>query len=59
MNAMFTDTVSSISVWFANLAAGMNRNFIRAGRTRAAAELARQGYYEEAKRLMLENQDQG
>lgn len=28
--------------------------FERIGRARAAAELTRQGYYEEAKRLMLE-----
>jgi hypothetical protein len=29
--------------------------FERIGRARAAAELTRQGYYEEAKRLMLED----
>lgn len=29
--------------------------FERAGRARAAAELARMGYYEEAKKIMLQN----
>ena len=36
------------------LFAKWNKTFISLGYARAAAELARQGYYEEAKALMME-----
>jgi hypothetical protein len=53
------DTASSVSTWFGNLAAAIHRGLVRSGRARAARELARLGYYQEAEQLMLENQDQG
>lgn len=59
MNARVMDTASSIGTWFSNLAAAIHCGLVRSGRARAAAALARQGYHEEAKKLMLENQDQG
>jgi hypothetical protein len=39
-----------IALWIGIIAMGES-----AGRARAAAELSRQGYHEQAKRLMLEN----
>lgn len=59
MNAMVMDTASSVSTWFGNLAAAIHRGLVCSGRARAAAALARQGYYEEAKKLILENQEEG
>lgn len=41
--------VSLCAIWVAIIAAGE-----QAGRARAAAELARMGYYEEARRVMLQ-----
>lgn len=52
-----TTLTATYCAFCASLSKGFD-NFIdffeRIGRARAAAELTRQGYYEEAKRLMLE-----
>ena len=57
MNARVMDTASNISSWFSNLGSAIHRGFVRTGRARAAAELARQGYYEEARKIMLDDQE--
>lgn len=59
MNAVVVDTANSIGSCFMRVVSALHCALIRSGRARAAQELARQGYYEEAKRLMLENQNQG
>lgn len=51
-------TLTATYCAFCDIVAKAWKNIIdfveRTGRSRAAAELARQGYYKEAKRLMLE-----
>ena len=55
-----TTLTATYCAFCANLERGFE-NFIeffeRVGRARAAAELTRQGYYEEARRLMLEEKE--
>jgi len=57
MNARVMDTADDITSWFGRLAAAIHCGFVCTGRARAAAELTRLGYYEEAKQLILENQE--
>jgi len=57
MNARVMDTAGSITGWFSRLATSIHCGLVRTGRARAAAELAKQGYCEEAKKIMLENQE--
>ena len=57
MNARVMDTADTITSWFGRLAAAIHCGFVRTGRARAAAELAKQGYCKEAKKIMLENQE--
>jgi hypothetical protein len=49
MQAIMTYTVNPIG----RILKGFNNFFYRLGKARAAAELHRMGYHEEAKRLML------
>lgn len=51
---VMTYTVNPISGFFKRLGKGMIRMFETAGKARAARVLADMGYYEEAKRLMLD-----
>jgi hypothetical protein len=57
MNARVMDTADNITSWFGRLAAAIHCGFVCTGRARAAAELARLGYYEEARKIMLEDQE--
>jgi len=57
MNARVIDTADDITSWFGRLTAAIHRGFVRTGRARAAAELARQGYHEEARKIMLDDQE--
>ena len=47
----------SVGLVLAGLWAGMIAMGEQAGRSRAASELARMGYYDEAKELMLDRKD--
>jgi len=47
----------SIAKFFVKVGSRFNNFFTRVGYARAAAELARQGYYEEAKKLMIESEE--
>ena len=55
MNAIVMDTAVGVGNWFANLGHVVHIAFIRAGRARAAGELARLGYHREAQNLIDEN----
>ena len=46
-----------ISVWFSKTAKKWNMIFTRIGYARAASQLASQGYYKEAKELMIEKEN--
>ena len=46
-----------IAVWFSAAAKKWNVIFTRMGYARAASQLASQGYYKEAKALMLEKEN--
>ena len=47
----------SIGRFLVKIGSGFNNFFTRVGYARAAAELSRQGYYEEAKKLMIESEE--
>lgn len=57
MNAIVLDTTHNIGSWFKAMAHRINRTFVRIGTARAAAELSRQGYYKEARALMLQKEE--
>jgi len=57
MNARVMDTSSVIGRWISNMGNGISNTLFRIGRARSAAELARQGYHEEAKKIMLDDQE--
>tara|TARA_B100001248_G_C27353150_1_gene442418 strand:+ start:1047 stop:1205 length:159 start_codon:yes stop_codon:yes gene_type:complete len=46
-----------IAVWFSSTARKWNTFFTKIGYVRAASQLARQGYYNEAKALMTEKEN--
>jgi len=54
MNDMVISTTNSIYIWFSSMVSKANRIFCAIGYARTAAELARQGYYEEARKCMTE-----
>lgn len=54
MNAVVFNTYDILSSWINSFLVKANRTVHIIGYSRAAAELARQGLYEEAKRCMLE-----
>ena len=51
---MTTDTMSYVFSPLSGLWSSLERTLIVAGHSRAAAELTRMGYHEEAKRCMME-----
>ena len=54
MNALVMDTSARVGNWFVSFGTAIYRGFVRTGYIRAARELERQGYYEEAQSLMRE-----
>ena len=54
-NTVHVDRSFSIGSWFSRLGTGISNTLVRIGRARAAAELAKQGYHREAKKLMVDN----
>ncbi len=57
MAAMAIEFVSNSFGWIGDLGQSLKTSIELAGRSRAAAELARLGYQEEAKKLMMEIKD--
>ena len=53
----FKNPFYSVGIVLASIWAGMIAMGEQAGRSRAASELARMGYYDEAKNLMLDRKD--
>jgi len=54
MNALVMDTAYNINIWFVRLGNNIACTFAKVGYARAASELARLGYYQEAKRCIEE-----
>jgi hypothetical protein len=54
MNVMVLNTTTSIGSWFNDLFAKVNRSFYKIGYYRAATELTRLGYVEEARQCLKE-----
>jgi len=57
MNALVMDSANSVGTWISNLVSTIHRALVCSGRARAARSLAALGYYQEAKRLILDNQE--
>ena len=55
IKAYYCSFCETVSKFFKSVMHGIIAMGESAGRARAARELARQGYYEEAKKLMLES----
>jgi hypothetical protein len=58
MNVVVLDTVRSVVNLFMGVGNALHRGLVCSGRTRAAQELTKLGYHEQAITLMLENQNQ-
>jgi len=54
MNAMVMDTAYNVNNWFVRVGDAVARTFAKVGYARAASELARLGYYQEANRCIEE-----
>lgn len=54
MNAIVLDATHSFGSWLDHIWSKFNRSFDRVGYARAAAELRRLGYHEEANRCLEE-----
>lgn len=57
MNAIVYTVTHSFNDWIANACAKFNRSFNRVGYARAATELARLGYHEEAQYCLEQMRD--
>ena len=59
MNALVMDTSARVGNWFVSFGTAIYRGLVRTGYIRAARELERQGYYEEANKCIQETKKLG